>query len=163
MLQTVHWVSFGMSLLWMSCFWGIFEHKIPPILLKSCKVIIITEMDVLVSIHLSLQSSGEDFFAMNNNKKMSRWAKDLGSMIEYRIQQSETVKTEKACWKRTSLFQCLMEWLLQALYLNFFLFPACLPFSVCYKPFCAQYSLSLFSPLKVFFVQCGINLPSYYL
>lgn len=44
----------------------------PSILLKSCKVIIITKTDVLVSIHLSLQFSGEDFFAVNNNKEMNR-------------------------------------------------------------------------------------------
>lgn len=44
-------------------------QEIPPIILKSCKVIIITKMDVLHSVHLSLQSSGEDFFAVNNNKK----------------------------------------------------------------------------------------------
>lgn len=75
----------------MNIFWGFFEEEIPPILLKSCKVIIITKMDVLVSSHLSLQSYGEDFFAVNNNKKPNRGAKDLGSMTEYRIQQPETV------------------------------------------------------------------------
>lgn len=66
-------------------------QEIPPILLKSCKVIIITKTDVLHSVHLSLQSSGEDFFAVNNNKKMNRQAKELGKMTDYRIQQPETI------------------------------------------------------------------------
>lgn len=49
--------------------WAILGHKIPPILLKSCKVIIITKMDVPVFIHFLQRSSGEDFFAVDGNKK----------------------------------------------------------------------------------------------
>lgn len=43
-------------------------QEISSILLRSCKVIIITKMDALVSVHLSLRSAGEDFFTWNNKK-----------------------------------------------------------------------------------------------
>lgn len=56
-------------------------QEIPPILLKSCKVIIITKMDALVSMHLSLQSAGEDLFTVNN-KKMNRHTKEQNDRLQ---------------------------------------------------------------------------------
>lgn len=144
-------LSFVTLLLRTSSTCRILGQGIPPILLKSCKVIIITKMDVPVFIHLSQWSWGEDFFAVNGNKK--KWTDEPKTSGVWQSTGFSSLKQHRLSRHAGGEQIWFSVWWSDShkLPILIFSFLACLPFTVCYKPFCAWYSVSLFSPPKVFF------------
>lgn len=102
-------------------------------------------------IHLSQWSSWEDFFAgiATTKKKLTDKPKTWGvwqstgfsSLKQHRL-------SRHAGWEQVWFSVWWSDY--HKLPLIFFSFLACLPFTVCYKNFCAWYSVILFSPPKVF-------------